>query len=622
MRQTILALALLLLPACALAQPVAIDYAVSLRDARAQVIRVEATLDVASAGPVEFTLPTWRSGRYVILDFSSTVRDVTARDGAGGPLPVRKTSKTTWRVDTDAPGPVTLEYAVFADSRNDRTRYIDATHCFFDASAVLVYNEPRRDQPHRVRLTDVPDGWAIATGLQPDGSGPNAWLSPSYDVLADSPFEMGELDIYRFESHGIPHEITIWADPENNSPESLGYEPEELVGDFKEITDEQIAMFGSAPYDRYVYMIHIYPGAGGGTEHLNSTIMQTRPGVFTDEDRYAGFLGLVAHELFHTWNVKNFRPAGITPYGFVNENYTPDLWIVEGITSYYDDLTLARTGQMTVDKYLDRIGSGVGATRNKFARNRQSLSESSWDAWIHLFALQRHADRDNVMVNFYGRGSLAALCLDLHIRELTGNERSLDDVMRAMNERYPWTRGGYTPADFRAVASDIAAADLDRWFDDHIDGTVPLPLEDALLAAGLELIYEREEEPYLGISTRANNGERIVASIDEAGPAFGSGLVAGDRLLAIDSRRIGAGDPTDLIENHTPGDEITLTYFHHDRLRTVTLALARSPRGVYELKRTESPTDLQRAVYGAWLGQPWSGASDSEDDEESAAGGD
>ncbi len=612
MRQATLALVLLFLPACAHAQPVAIDYAVSLRDAPAQLIRVEATLDRASTGPVDFTLPTWRSGRYVILDFASTVRDVRARDGAGDPLPVRKTDKTTWRVEASEPGPVTLEYAVFADARNDRTRYLDATHCFFDASAVLVYNEPTRNEPHRVRIADVPAGWVIATGLEPDGAVPDAWLSPSYDVLADSPFEMGDLDIYRFESHGIPHEITIWADPESNSPEALGYDPEELVEDFKKITDEQIAMFGSAPYDRYVYMVHIYPGAGGGTEHLNSTIMQTRPGVFADEDRYVGFLSLVAHELFHTWNVKNFRPAGITPYDFVHENYTPDLWIVEGITSYYDDLTLARTGQMKVDKYLGRIVSGVGATRNKFARNRQSLSESSWDAWIHLFALQRHADRNNVMVNFYGRGALAALCLDLRIRELTGNARSLDDVMRGMNERFPWTRGGYTPEDFRRVASDVAGTNLDRWFADHIDGTVPLPLEDALLVAGLELTYEADGEPYLGISTRTENGERIVASIDEAGPAFGSGLVAGDRLVAIESRRIGTGDLNALVEEHAPGDEITLTYFHHDRLRTVTLALAGSPYGDYELGRVDNPTELQRAVFEAWLGQPW---DETEDDD-------
>ncbi len=619
MRPLILSLALLLLPACAHAQPTAIDYTVSLKDAPAQLLRVEATLNNAAPGPVDFTLPTWRSGRYVILDFASTVRDVTARNAAGDPLPVRKTDKTTWRVDTTAPGTVTLDYAVFADSRDDRTRYLDSTHCFFDASAVLVYNEPRRNEPHTVRITDIPDNWLIATGLEPDDSAPNTWLSPTYDILADSPFEMGELDIYHFESNGIPHEITIWADPENNSPEALGYDPEELIEDFKKITDEQVAIFGSVPYERYVYMVHIYPGAGGGTEHLNSTIMQTRPGVFTDEDRYTGFLGLVAHELFHTWNVKNFRPAGITPYDFVKENYTPDLWIVEGTTSYYDDLTLARTGQMDLDKYIDRIASGVGATRNKFARNRQSLSESSWDAWIHLFALQRHADRNNVMVNFYGRGALASLCLDLRIRELTDNARSLDDVMRAMNERFPWTGGGYTPEDFRRVTADIAGENLDQWFDDHIDGTVPLPLEGALAVAGLELTYETDDEPYLGISTRTDAGDRVVASIDEAGPAFGSGLVAGDRLLAIDGQRIGTADLTDLIEDHAPGDEITLTYFHHDRLRTVTLTLAESPYGDYELERIDEPTDLQRAIFESWTGQPWEepeAESDEDDDSE------
>jgi predicted metalloprotease with PDZ domain len=613
-RTALLVLLLFIMPAQGQPRPVGTDYTVSLRDASAQIIRVEARVDRVSTDSIDFTLPTWRSGRYVILDFASTVRDVTASDADGLPLDVRKVDKTTWRVRADGAETVTLTYAVFADARDNRTRYVDATHCFFDASAVLVYNPDRRSEDHRVRIADTPGDWTIATGLEPDPVVPDAWLSPTYDVLADSPFEMGELDVYTFESHGIPHEITIWADPEVNSPEGLGYDPEELIEDFKLITDEQIELFGSAPYQRYVYMVHVYPGAGGGTEHLNSTIMQTRPSVFRDDERYTRFLSLVAHELFHTWNVKNFRPTGITPYDFVHENYTPDLWIVEGTTSYYDDLTLARTGQKPIDDYLEHIASGTASTRGNHARFRQSLSESSWDAWIHLFALQRHADRANVMVNFYGRGALASLCLDLRIRELTGNERSLDDVMREMNERFPWQRGGYTPQQFRDVASEVARADLTDWFVTYIDNAGPLPLEESLAIAGLELTFEPDEEPYLGLRTRTNEGGRVVTGIDESGPAFGSGLVAGDRLIAINDERIGTRDPQALVEDLEPGDAVELTYFHHDRLRTGVLTIAQSPYGDYTLERIDEPTEMQRAVFESWSKQPWHTPEDDDSD--------
>lgn len=582
------------------AQPRGLDYLISLERAPTQVIDVTATLDDVRTEHVDFVLPTWRSGRYVILDFAATVRDVRAESDNGQPLPVRKVDKTTWRVTTHGSERVVLRYGVFADSRDDRTRYLDSTHCFIDASAVMMHVPARRVLEHTVRV-EAPATWDVVTGLEPHASEPMAWVSPTYDVLADSPFEMGELELLSFESHGIPHEIAIWG----TRQQQIEFDAERVTEEFKLIADTQIELFGSAPYDRYVFMLHVYPGAGGGTEHLNSTIMGAHPSVFESDSRFLGLLGLVAHELFHTWNVKHFRPAGITPYDFVRENYTPSLWIAEGTTSYYDELLLARTGQMDLNDYLGRVEGGVERTRFKRGSSRQSLSESSWDAWIHLFALQKHADARNTQVNFYGRGALASLCLDLRIRELTAGERSLDDVMRRMYERHPWTEGGYTPEDFRAVAGEVAGADLSSWFEDHIDNTVPLPLEDALRAGGLELVFEPGEGSFAGIRSRSQNGSQVVTGIDENGPAFGSGLVAGDEIIAVDGQRVGSGSLNGVFDEYDPGETVVILYFRHERLRTLALTLAPSPYGTYSIEPVDEPSDQQRAIFEAWTGQPW-----------------
>lgn len=590
-----LTLILLLVHSAAHAQPAGISYTISVHRAPTQIIDVEATLEGIETEHVDFVLPTWRSGRYVVLDFAATVRDVKASDSVGSPIPVRKIDKTTWRVTTNGSSTVTLSYGVFADARGNRTRYLDATHCFIDASAVMVYNPERRQLPHQIKV-DAPEEWDIVTGLSEIPGEPRTWTSPTYDVLADSPFEMGKLDILEFESNGIPHIISIWGAEE----QGFEYDQQQIIDDFKLIADTQIEMFGTAPYDRYVFMLHVYPGGGGGTEHLNSTIMGASPEVFTSERRYLGLLGLVAHELFHTWNVKHFRPAGITPYDFVGENYTPSLWIAEGTTSYYDELLLARTGQMELDTYINRVASSTGSTRNKFARQRQSLSESSWDAWIHLFSLIDHADARNTQVNFYGRGALASLALDLHIRGLTENEGSMDDVMRLMYERHHWVDGGYTPEDFRAIASEVAQTDLSDWFTAHIDGTEPLPLEHALEQAGLSLRFDQDEHAFIGIRTRQQNGLRVVTGIDENGPAFGSGLVAGDEIVALGSERAGQESPEDIASRLSPGSVVVVLYFRHNTLRAVPITIEQSPYGSYSVEPVSEPTEIQQRIFESW----------------------
>ena len=306
-----------------------VSYEISLPAPQTQMVEMTLHVDEVDGATLDLALPTWRPGYYSIIDPAGSVREVRAFDDRDRPLAIEKVRKSAWRITTGGAETVRVAYRVYCNSLDDRTRHVDDTHAFLSGSSVFLYPPKRRDDPITVSIT-APAHWRVATGLEPVPGARRTFEAASYDVLVDSPFEIGVHDLLEFDVDGVPHEIAIWGDAE--------YDAETLERDFATIVRAQTAVFGMTPYERYVFLVHVAPGIGGGTEHLNSTIMQTRPGTFDDEDRYERFLGLVSHEMFHTWNVKQLRPAGLAPYDYDRENYTSLLWVAEGTTSYYDDL--------------------------------------------------------------------------------------------------------------------------------------------------------------------------------------------------------------------------------------------------------------------------------------------
>ncbi len=635
MRRFVLLVLLLLAPPAMAAEP-RVEYVVHLDRPQTQTLRVELILRDVERGVVELVMPTWRPGRYFIHDPSGTVRWFRATDGSGEPLGWEKVRKNHWRVTTGGAGEVRAEYELYANSINDRTRHVDETHAFLSGSSVFLFDPERRAESATVRI-EAPDGWRVGTGLEPAGDDPRVLLAPDYDILVDSPIEVGEQEVIGFDVLGVPHEIVIWGE--------WRWEGDRLVEDFSKIVEEQAAIFGGLPYERYVFLVHVGDGLGGGTEHYNSTIMQTRPSSFESADRYEGFLGLVSHEFFHTWNVKRLRPAGINPYDYDRENYTKLLWVAEGTTSYYDDLTLVRTGQIDVGEYLDRVGGSMSSLSRQVGRHAQSLEESSFDAWVKF--TKRTPDYGNIGISFYQKGALVSLLLDLELRRRTGGEATLDDVMRSLFERFPLEGPGFTPEDLISVVEELSGSDFGAFFEGYVAGTAELDYADVLDMVGLELTFkpnadpwvpaiesdddeegdddaqggdEYRERPALGLSL---NGSGIVRSVREDGPAFGAGIIEGDELLAIDGERVAGSDARGPLRDAEPGDEVTLLIARRGRVFERTVTLGAEPDGKWVLSKIDEPTGEQEEAFEAWLHQPWSG--DDEDDasaEADAADGD
>jgi len=574
-----------------------IEYTVSLNAPQTQMVDILMVIRNVTGPAMDVAMPVWRPGRYKILDPAGGVRDVRAVTSAGRSLPVVKTDKTTWRITTGDAEEVTVTYSVYANSLGDRTRHVDDTHAFLSGATVFFHVPDRRKDPILVNV-EAPASWKIATGLEFVPGDPHKLFAPDYDVLVDSPLEIGLHDLLEFQVNGKPHQIAIWG--------GAKYDPDKLKADFSKIVKSQAGLFGDMPYARYVFLIHVGPDASGGTEHLNSTIIQKPRRSLENPEDYKTFLGTVSHEFFHTWNVKQFRPAGIHPYDYMRENYTDLLWVVEGTTSYYDDLTNARVGISQPDDYLKTLGDAIHAVRNRPGAQVQSLAESSFDAWITT------PNDVNFTVSFYHVGALASLLMDMELRSRTGNRVSLDDVMREMYRRFPLSGNGYTLDGVIALLETISESQWGDFFARYIRGTDYYPFESALEVVGFELSIQPEKKhdpiiqsPYAGLSLTDRNGGAVVRSVFSDGPAYTAGAMSGDEIVAVNGRRVSASDFDEWIGLVQPGDAVTLHIIRRDELRTVSFKLAGKPNGRWKVSRMKDPTESQKAAYQSWLHQEW-----------------
>ncbi len=613
------------------AQEHGVRYEVGLQQARTQMVSVAATFPTAGRETLDVSLPAWRPGRYEILDAVGGLRDLQAEDPQGSVLELRQTAKATWSIDPGGAPSVTLRYRIYANSIGDRTRHADATHAFLSGSAVFVYSQALRDLPIDVQF-DAPEGWRCATGLQARGE--LRFHAPNYDVLVDSPFEVGLHDRYDFRVGETDYELIVW-------PTGVEIDFERMRKDMGKIIEAQTEVFGEVPCERYVFLVHAGAG-GGGTEHLNSTIMQTSRSALEDSrDKgpgYNRYLGLVAHEFFHTWNVKQLRPAGIHPYDYQYENYTDLLWVAEGGTSYYGPLSMVRSSLTKESKYIDSLASSIDRMRRSPGNKVQSLSASSFDAWTKFNT--RSADDVNSEVSFYSKGALACLLLDLEVRRRTENRVSLDDVMKDLYRRYPLSGSGYTSDNLIESLERHTDSEFKGLFAACIAGTEPLPLEAALETAGLELFFkpkekddkseegesEELEEPvaeaaaqkiplkaYLGLRLGSGGSGSIVRNVLADGPAYTAGVLAGDEILTLDKRRLNSGSLDKRLKRMEPGATVTLHLLRRDELMEFHIELAGVPEGKWSIRRVKQATDQQKAVYAGWLGHPWEVAKAAEE---------
>ncbi|MEH2453992.1 M61 family metallopeptidase [Nostoc sp.] len=568
-----------------------IHYLVAMSQPETHLFEVTLRLMDYHSPILDLKLPVWTPGSYLVREYAKNLQDFGAF-AEGKPLPWRKISKNHWQVDKKAVSELTVRYRIFANELSVRTNHLDATHGYFNGAALFFRITGWENQPIRVTIVPPRLEWQVTTALPPVGEETNTFLAGDFDTLVDTPFEIGRHQLYKFEVLGKPHELAIWGQG--------NFQAQQMIADIQKIVQVEAQMFGGLPYERYVFLLHLFSQAFGGLEHKNSCSLIYQRFGFRAQDKYDRFIQLVAHEFFHLWNVKRIRPKALEIFDYDQENYTPSLWFCEGTTSYYDLLIPLRAGIFDVQSYLNNLGKEITRYETTPGRKVQPVSESSFDAWIKLY--RPDANSGNSQISYYLKGEMVSLLLDLLIRSTHDNQRSLDDVMLKMWQQFGQAEIGYTPEQLQEVIESVAGIDLTDFFKRYIDGTDDLPLNQYLEPFGLELVADQQEEPYLGVRINTENGREIIKFVQAGSPAQIGGIDAGDELLAIDRIKVTGNSLGDRLKDYQPSDTIEVTVFHQDELRTYSITLTSPHPTRYQVKPVEHPDSMQQQNFAGWLG--------------------
>jgi len=540
---------------------------------------------------VNFHLPTWRTGRYEIINLANGIREFTATDSQGNKLDWQKSDKDTWQVQGTLNKKISISYQVYANQLGQRTRHIDDSHAYIDASTVVMYSDIGRDQEHIVNL-HVPATWNSVSGLE-SGDNAHQFIAKNYDVLVDSPIETGINEHHKFSVDDHDYELVIWG--------KGNYDSTKMVTDLKQLVQQSQHIWQGYPFKRYVFMVHATSGARGATEHLNSTIIQTSRFKFAQRKDYLRFISTAAHEFVHTWNVKQYRPKGLVPYNYQQENYSTLLWLSEGSTSYLQNQLLLRGDLMSSKEFLESLAKRITGYIHKPGRESQTVAQASFDKW-----LDEGGDYgNNHSVNIYSEGFLVSWLLDFSIMEKTALEKSYRDVHNTLYQHYKIPES-FDENDLLTILKDITHDDYQSWWQENIHGYVNVDFNDLLAKAGLTMLYgekgKTKQKAWTGIETKPITNGLQITRVEKNSPAWKAGLALSDIIVAVNGLRMADNDLTTRLKNFKPKDRMSVTFFRRDELVTRMIILGEIPKSKLKIVPLEEASDDQKAFFKYWTG--------------------
>ena len=516
-----------------------VHYSIDASHTHSHLFKIVLSIAEPAAGQV-VSLPVWIPGSYLVREFAKNLQSIKASQ-SGKAVAVHQDNKSQWHIQCKAGEALQLSYEVYAFDSSVRTAWLDTQRGFFNGTSLCLRVHGHEDMPHALTLTAIKGStWLAASGLQAvkvNKQGFGDYLASNYDELVDCPFELGNFWRGQFTACGIPHEFVV-------AGAMASFDGERLVADTQKICETEIKFWhekkpaASAPYKRYVFMLNTVEEGYGGLEHRNSTALicnrRDLPalGMKKMPDGYVRLLGLISHEYFHTWNVKQLRPAEFKRYDYTQENYTELLWFFEGFTSYYDDLLLRRAKLIDDTTYFKLINKTINMVLQAPGRQIQSVAQASFDAWVKYY--RQDENTPNSTISYYTKGALVALCLDLTMRsEGTGN---LDLVMRGLWQR---CQGGpLTEAD---LLTELQAQTGRSWHKEikaWVHSTQELPLKTLLSSHGV-VVHEDPSQmaQRLGLRVVETQGVVQVKAVLRGGAAEKAGMAAGDEWWAVASSK-------------------------------------------------------------------------------------
>lgn len=591
-----------------------LHYTVAASQPGSHLFDVTLHLPAATDAPVEIQLPAWIPGSYMIRDYARHVISIAAADADGATVHIDRVGKSGWRLAAGLRD-TTVSLRVYGWDLSVRGAHIDLDHAYFNGACLLpeVIGNTAPIRLTVVRPAGLPETAVVATSMQAvdvDASGFGDYSVADYDELLDHPFEIAEQQRISFDAAGIKHEFYL--------RDAGKFDHARLAADCARICEDHHDLLGTPPdLDRYVFLSYALERGYGGLEHRWSSSLAIsrdalpRHNELTDEKAYIILLGLISHEYFHLWNVRRLKPAAFTPMDMTQEVHTSLLWVFEGITSYYDDLGLVRSGVIDRQTYLTLLAKNLTRILRTPGRLTQSLADSSFDAWTKFYKQDENAP--NAIISYYAKGALVALALDLTLRSETST--NLDEVMRTCWQRFYLDGAPGMPEDgLEQVVSELAGKDMSTFFDLNIRETKDINIGELLKRFGVDLdlrpmagfddLGGPTDAPshavYAGIVFDAQQPQRIQSILIDS-PAAAAGLSAGDILLAVNGTKSDRSRFDALLKSSRPGDKLEVHAFRGNKLRVVSLILAKPVDDTAHMTIDDDASASAILLQKAWL---------------------
>ena len=554
-------------------------------------VEVEAAIPTGGRPEVEVYMATWTPGSYLIREYERQVEAVTASTGTRA-VNVAKSTKNRWKIATGGAANVTLRYKVYSREMTVRNNWVESAFAMLNGAPTFITLVERAARPHEVRI-ELPAAWKrVETALEPVAGAANTFRAPDFDTIIDSPIIIGNPVTREFIVDGKKHTVVFEGD-------TAMIDADRVAADVQKIVNQGKAVMGSLPYPHYHFMTMVTE-ASGALEHKNSYLGMTNRFATRTRGAYLGFIGTLAHEYFHNWNVKRLRPVELGPFDYENENYVKTLWVAEGFTDYYADILNKRAGIETTDEYLNALSNQIEQVQTIPGRLVTPVNMASFDTWIKQYRPDENTA--NMSINYYPKGAVIAFLLDAKIRKATNGARSLDTGMQWAMQRYSGDKG-YTPDQFYAVMSEAAGTDLKGWFAKTAESTEELDYTEALEYFGLRFrpVDARNAGAYIGGGTRNDAGRLIITSVRRGTPAIDAGLNVDDEIIAIDDVRVRADGLAARLAQYRPGDKVVVTVARRDRLMKIDLTLGPEPGRTWRLEPLPNATAEQTAHLNALI---------------------
>ncbi|MES2590538.1 MAG: PDZ domain-containing protein [Bacteroidota bacterium] len=577
-------------------------YIVSYSKPHNHYIDIEFIVDKIDQDELLIQLPAWRPGRYELGNFAKNIQKWAAFDEKGTVLEFQKVTKDSWKVQTKGVSAVHVKYNYYAGEINAGSTYLDTAQLYMNPVNCCVYIPDRIAESCKLFLK-IPKDYTVACGLkaQPaDSSGAQIFEAKDFHELADSPFiASNSLQHNQFIYFGV--EFNIWFQGECKP------ERGKLTSDFMKFIDEQLLVMKEFPVKAYHFLFQILPyKIYHGVEHTTSTVIALGPGYNLMKGKlYEDLLGVSSHELFHAWNVKSIRPIEMQPYNYTKENYSKLGYVCEGITTYYGDYLLFRSGVFTEEQYFDTFKERLQKHVDNFGRFNLSVADASFDTWLDGYV----PGVPNRKTSIYDEGCLLAFVTDIFIRKNSNNEYSLDDVMRFLYNEYALKDKGYSGDDYKGIVEHFANTSYDIIYNKYINeaSDYQVLVNDALAYVGCVSVLissAKFHEHSLGIKVAEVNGACKVTAVYPDSVADKVGIAVNDEILAVNQMQIKPdGSGTNFMEwcNYYGSKSLQLTIGEQGRIKQVELMP--QPNAYYKtagIKKQPLADEEQKSNFQKW----------------------